>query len=275
VILLGALAAGALVTSLGLAVIGPLGVRAHGRHPDAADLCLVLSGWTTGRWEFLRLACVVVVALVVIPLGAWPIVGAAPLVPSLVLRARAMSVRERAAGRSLEVLQATHAALRSGVPLAAALRLALERTDPVVRDPFERALRAFELNGQFVPALRDSARGSHDRRVRLALDALALAAAEQLPAQRAAALVAGVADRLAFERRLVDEVRASTSGIRGQILLLALLVPALAAYLVATMPGLAATLATPLGTHVLVPTAIVFEIVGIVASRTIVRGLAT
>jgi Flp pilus assembly protein TadB len=273
--LLGALAAGALVASLGLAVLAPLGVRAQGRHPDTSDLRLVLPGWTTGRWELVRLGCVVVTAAVAIPLGAWPLVGPATFVPSVVLRARAMSVRERAAERSLEVLQAAHAALRSGVPLAAALRLALERTDPLVRDPFETALRAFELNGQFGAALHDSARGSTDRRVRLALDALALAASEQLPAQRAAALVAGVADRLAFERRLLDEIRASTSGLRGQIVLLALLVPALAAYLVATMPGLAATLATPLGRHVLIPTALVFEIAGIVASRAIVRGLAS
>jgi hypothetical protein len=40
------------------------------------------------------------------------------------------------------------------------------------------------------------------------------------------------------------------------------------------MPGLAATLATPLGTHVLVPAAIMFEVTGILASRAIVRRIA-
>src|SRR4029079_708475 len=58
-------------------------------------------------------------------------------------------VRERrdatAAGRrSLEVLQATHAALRSGLPLAPALRLALERTPFTPADPFHSLPRRFQ-----------------------------------------------------------------------------------------------------------------------------------
>ena len=57
-------------------------------------------------------------------------------------------------------------------------------------------------------------------------------------------------------------------------MLLALLVPALALYLVATMPGLAATLASPVGRLVLLPAAAVFELAGIVASRAIVRDIA-
>jgi len=274
-ILLGALAAGALVTGLGLAALGPVGPRSWNAHPDAADLSLALPNWSLGRWELLRWVAALGAALVAAPLGAWPLVLAVVVAPSVAVRVLAARVRERAAARSLEVLQATHAALRSGVPLAPALRLALETIDPIVRDPFETALRAFELNGQLDVALRDSARRCGDRCVRLGLDALALVAAEQLPAQRAAALIAGVADRLAFERRLLDEVRASTSGLRAQIVLLALLVPALAAYLVATMPGLAATLATPIGTHVLVPLAALFEVAGVAASRAIVRGLGS
>jgi Flp pilus assembly protein TadB len=80
---------------------------------------------------------------------------------------------------------------------------------------------------------------------------------------------------LSFEERLLAEVRARTSGMRAQIVLLALLVPALALYLVATMPGLAATLATPLGMHVLLPAAFLFEIAGILTSRAIVGALRT
>jgi Flp pilus assembly protein TadB len=111
--------------------------------------------------------------------------------------------------------------------------------------------------------------------VRLALEVLALVAGERLAASRAAAIVASVADRLSFEERLGEEIRARTSGIRAQIVLLALLVPALSGYLVLTMPGLAITLASPLGAHVLVPLAILLEVAGIVASREIVRGIAT
>ena len=86
-------------------------------------------------------------------------------------------------------------------------------------------------------------------------------------------MVASVADRLAFEDRLVEEIHARTSGVRAQIILLALLVPAIAAYLAFTLPGLAATLMTPLGLGVLMPGALAFEIAGIVASRRIVRGV--
>ena len=181
--------------------------------------------------------------------------------------------RALAAAGAVEVLQGTQAALRSGLPIAQALRVALERTDPLVREPFDAALRAFDLNEALDEALRAAAREASDARLVLALEALALVAGEQLPATRAATVIASLADRLTFEARLLAEVRARTSGVRAQIVLLALLVPALALYLTLTMPGLAATLATPLGAHVLVPAAILFEIAGIVASRAIVRNV--
>jgi Flp pilus assembly protein TadB len=191
----------------------------------------------------------------------------------LVARIREHREAASAAARALDVLQGTHAALRSGLPLAPALRAALERAPLGTADPFERALRAFELNAPLDGALRDAAHEATDRRVALALEALALVAAEQLPASRAAAVVASVSDRLAFDARLADEVRARTSGVRAQIVLLALLVPALALYLVMTLPGLAATLTSPLGMFVLIPSAIVFETAGIVASRAIAGDL--
>ena len=194
------------------------------------------------------------------------------------LRALAARLRKRrdavaAGGRALDVLQATHAALRSGLPLAPALRIALERAPLAVLDPFQQALRAFELNDALDQTLREAARDATDHRVALALEALALVAAEQLPASRAAAVIASVSDRLAFDARLADEIRARTIGVRAQIVLLALLVPALALYLVVTLPGLAATLTSPLGMFVLIPSAILFEAAGIVASRAITRDL--
>jgi len=191
----------------------------------------------------------------------------------LIARIREHREAASAGARALDVLQATHAALRSGLPLAHALRVALERAPLGTVDPFERALRAFELNAPLDGALRDAAHETTDRRVALALEALALVAAEQLPASRAAAVVASVSDRLAFDARLADEIHARTSGVRAQIVLLALLVPALALYLVVTLPGLAATLISPLGTFVLIPSAIVFETAGIVASRAIAGDL--
>ena len=208
-----------------------------------------------------------------------PGIGVPARTPRLGLRTLVlMRIRERrdamsAGARALDVLQATHAALRSGLPLAPALRVALERSPVIALDPFQQALRAFELNAPLDVALRDAARLATDDRVSLALEALALIVAEQLPASRAAAVIGSVGDRLAFDARLADEVRARTSGVRAQIVLLALLVPALALYLVATLPGLAETLTSRLGMFVLIPCALVFETFGIIASRTIARDL--
>jgi Flp pilus assembly protein TadB len=181
--------------------------------------------------------------------------------------------REARAARAhaLTVLRSTHAALRSGMPLAGALRLALDAASPLGRSPFLRALRAFELGGPLGGRLAQTSTASTDRAVALALNALAMVSAEPLPASRAAALVGSVADRLSFEERLAQEVAARTSGLRAQVVLLALVVPALALYLLITLPGLAETLATPLGRFVLIPAALLFEIAGILASRAIVR----
>jgi hypothetical protein len=57
------------------------------------------------------------------------------------------------------------------------------------------------------------------------------------------------------------------------MVLLAVLVPAIAGYLVATVPGVGSTLTSTLGTHVLIPASLLFETAGIIASRGIIRGV--
>lgn len=180
--------------------------------------------------------------------------------------------RARSSRHILEALQATHAGLRSGLPLPLALRSAVESGPAEARATLSAALRAFDLNIPLDDALRAVATGA-DRRVSLALEALALLAAEQLAASRAAAVLGSVCDRLAFEERLVAEVGARTGGLRAQMFLLAFLVPAIAVYLVLTVPGVGSTLTSALGTHVLIPAALLFEIAGIVASRGIIRSV--
>lgn len=201
--------------------------------------------------------------------------GSRVVVSTIAASLRARASAEAIGARSLDVLQMVSTALLAGVPLAASLRLASDGAAPVRGDPYLRLTRAIDLNTPLDEALRDAAADpALDRRTRLALDALALVATERLPASRAGAVVASVADRMAFEAQLLEEVRARASGVRAQIVLLALLVPALALYLVATMPGLAATLASPIGRFVLLPAASAFEIAGIIASRAIVRDVA-
>jgi Flp pilus assembly protein TadB len=100
-----------------------------------------------------------------------------------------------------------------------------------------------------------------------------LCVAEQLPASRCATLVASTIDRLLFEQRIADDVRARTSGLRVQIILLATLVPGLALYLALTVPGMSETLSTPLGRFVLIPLAGILEVIGILASRRVAGGI--
>ena len=196
------------------------------------------------------------------------------LASAIVATFRARASGEAIGARSLEVLQMTSTALLAGVPLASSLRIAIDGATPLRDDTYLRVLRAIDLNMPLADALREEAVRASDRRTAMALDALALVATERLPASRAGAVVASVADRLAFEAQLRDEVSARASGVRAQIVLLALLVPALALYLVATMPGLGTTLASPVGRFVLLPAAAAFELAGIVASRAIVRDIA-
>ncbi|MEP6693768.1 MAG: hypothetical protein ABJB39_03915 [Chloroflexota bacterium] len=162
------------------------------------------------------------------------------------------------------------AGLRSGASLTEAVRLAAASEPELAIGPFAAAIRAFDLGAPLDVALRSVRASAHDHRVLLGIDALILCVAEQIPTSRCATLIASVVDRLVFEQRTADEVRARTSGLRAQIVLLAALVPGLAFYLAITVPGMGETLTAPLGRFVLVPLATLLEIAGILASRWIV-----
>ena len=51
------------------------------------------------------------------------------------------------------------------------------------------------------------------------------------------------------------------------VVLLALIVPGIAAYIAFTVPSLAATLGQPIGRFVLIPAAVALEVVGLILSR--------
>ena len=172
------------------------------------------------------------------------------------------------------LLRATEAALRSGASLPEALRRACGAAteDRLARRPFVEALRAFDLGASLDQALRASVHRGTDSRSRMALETLAMGIASRLPYDRAGILVAAVADRLAFEERLDEEIRARTAGLRSQVALLAMVVPALAAYLALTVPSLAATLGQPIGLYVLIPAALALEAIGVIASRRAIEG---
>ena len=245
-------------------------------HPDARSLDDVNWRWPLWHWEAVRAGCIVAGAFLSfatpVPLGG--AFAASALAPSLILRSRAAAARWQARLAMTHLLRATEAALRSGASLPEALRRACDGAsqDRLARRPFVDALRAFDLGAPLDQALRASGRRAADPRARMALETVAIGIASRLPHDRAGILIAAVADRLAFEERLDEELRARTAGLRSQVVLLALVVPAIAAYLALTVPSLAATLEQPIGRFVLIPAAFVLEAVGLIASRRAIEG---
>jgi tight adherence protein B len=274
--LVGGLAVGGAVLAVGALPLLGRWTPHLGRHPDRA--VLADAGWQFGlaRWECLRVAVILVGlaaahALSVTPLSA----VACGLVPSIAARFRAQAARDRARNALAQLLLDAHAALRSGIALPDALRRAAAGCpDRLARHPLETALQRFDLGDALDQAMREAVAGSTDRRLSATFHTLALGISERLPIERAAALLGAMAERAVHEQRVDADVRARTAGVRVQSYLLAAIVPALSAYLVATMPGLGATLATPLGRTVLIPVAAVLEVAGIVVNRRVVRGVS-
>ena len=254
-------------------VAPPIG---HVAHPDRRALDDLNWRRPLWHWESVRAFCILAGAMLAFatPLPTVALLGAGALAPSLVVRSRAGAVRRRARRATTHLLRATEAALRSGASLPEALRRACggATEDRVARRPFVDAVRAFDLGAPLDQALRTSARRATDPRSRVALETLAMGIGSRLPHDRAGILIAAVADRLAFEERLDEEIRARTGGLRSQVILLALVVPAIAAYLALTIPSLGATLGQPIGRFVLIPAAIALEAIGVVASARAIDG---
>ena len=272
--LAGAVAAALAVMCL---ILVPLGVpRIPGVSITHTERSILRdAGWTRSliEWECLRALAGFCGLAIAGSFGVLPLGLVALAAPSLIARMRAARRREERARETVSLLNMTLAGLRSGSSLTEALRLATGSGPASGVGPFAAALRAFDLGEPLDLALRDARTKARDHRVVLGLDALALCVAEQLSGSRCATLIASAVDRLVFEQQIADDVRARTSGLRAQVVLLAALVPALALYLAFTVPGMAETFATPLGRFVLLPLAAILELIGIVASRRVVSGV--
>jgi Flp pilus assembly protein TadB len=272
----GALAIGAAVLAIGALPLLGRWTPDLRRHPDRD--ALADAGWTSGlgRWECLRWAAVIVGIAIAHALSITPLSALAlGIVPSIAARVRAHAVRDRARSALAQLLLDAHAALRSGIALPEALRRAAAGCpDRLARRPLETALQRFDLGDALDHAIREAVAGSTDRRLAATFHTLALGISERLPIERAAGLLGAMAERAVHDERLDADVRARTAGVRVQSYLLSAIVPALSAYLVATMPGLGATLATPLGRTVLIPVAAVLELTGIVVNRRVIRGVS-
>jgi Flp pilus assembly protein TadB len=270
----GAIATAVAVTCL---ILVPLGApRISGlsaTHPERS--VLLDAGWTRSllAWESVRALAGICALAVAGSLGVLPLGLLGPAVPSVVARMQATRRRDERARETVPLLQMTLAGLRSGSSLTEALRLAAGSGTDSALGPFAGAVRAFDLGAPLDLALREARADASDRRVVLGLDALSLCVAEQLSGSRCATILSSAIDRLVFEQKIADDVRARTAGLRVQIVFLAALVPGLALYLAVTVPGMAEAFATPLGRFVLLPLAAVLELTGVVASRRLVSSI--
>ena len=274
--LVGALAVAAAVLAIGTLPLGRLRIPRIGRHPD--EDVLADAGWQLSllRWECLRALIVIAGLGLAHALALWPAAGVAiAVVPSVAVRVHAHGARDRARASVTQVLLSAHAMLRSGIALPEALRRAAAGCeDRLARGPFDAAIERFDLGDPLDEAIRAAVAASADRRLVATFHTLALGVTERLPIHRAASLLEAMTERAIYDQRLDAEVRARTAGVRLQSHLLAAIVPALALYLVATMPGLGATLGSALGRTVLIPLAGALEIAGIVVSRRVVHGIS-
>lgn len=253
--------------------VRPGSMRGAPQHPDAKELLDAGVALSLLRWETIR-ALVVITALIAAGALGLPLAICIPaaLGPSVWIRVRAATARERAGRAMTRLVLGTEAALRSGATLPEALRReASSSTEPLARDAVDEAIRAFDLGASLDAGLRSAAASAGDRRMALVLGTLGIAAEERLASARVADLLAGLADRLTFEERLGDEVRARASGARQQQKLLALLVPAIAFVLIGSMPALATALDSTLGRFVLIPGAVSLEVAGVVLAHRIVN----
>ncbi|HEV8653902.1 MAG TPA: hypothetical protein VGR85_00115 [Candidatus Limnocylindria bacterium] len=272
--LVGALAVALAVTCLALVPLGSardlLPLVAHPERSVLHD-----AGWRRSlpEWEGLR-AVVTICGLALAGSFGLPLLGlTCAFAPSFVARTLATQKRNERARQTVLLLQMTLAGLRSGASLTEALRHATKSGQAIAPASFAKAMRAFDLGAPLDVALRGARLAARDRRVIVGLDALSLCVGERLSASRCATLIASAVDRLVFEQRITEDVRARTSGLRVQVVLLAALVPGLALYLAITVPGLAETLGMPLGRFVLLPLAATLELAGILASRRVVSDI--
>lgn len=277
------LAAGTLAAATAAAAVALLvplrGVALTGArvpHPEAASLAD--AGWQGGivGWEAARCGAIAACGVAAIALGLpLALAAAAAAAPSVWIRFRAEAARDRARRAFGRILAMTESGSRAGLSLPEALRRAADAVgDPLASRPLLETLRAFDLGASLDAALTLAAGRTADEHARVALGSIAVGVAEQLPRERLADLVASVAERAEFEQRLADEVRARAAGARQQQSLLAVVVPAIAAYLALTMPALASTLGSDLGRFVLIPAAACLELGGILIGRRIVRAVA-
>ncbi len=194
-------------------------------------------------------------------------------VPRLYLDALVHAQRRRTEAEAPRMLQVILASLASGSTYLEALHEARSRaTDRWLRDDLDHIIAEFHLGVPLERSIAEVRTATAGHNLALIWDNLAICIANRIPASRAKGLFVELSSTVQFNVQVQQEVRARTSGQRGQIWLLALIVPGLFLYLRVLDSSLFTVLdATTLGRWVLLPAAVALEVLGIVLSFRLAR----
>jgi len=179
----------------------------------------------------------------------------------------------RSEAEAPKLLQVLLANLTAGSTYLDALRQArLAAQDDWIREDLDYVIQRFLLDIPLETSIRGIRARVRSRNLGLVWDNLAICCANRVPTQTAQALFTELASTVQFNVQLANEVHARASGQRVQIWLLALIVPGMYLYLRLLNPDFLSPLDdTALGRYVLVPLAVLLEVLGLFLSYRLSR----
>ena len=187
---------------------------------------------------------------------------AGAITPIVVLPAAV--ARARADREALVLLRLLGAHLRAGATYIEALRAAAEGVaTPQVRDDLAWIANRFRLDRPLHGSLAAVAARTPGRHLRLAYRVLARAIEHGVAGRRAVTALEGLEATVAANLRAGADLRAKTRGLRIQIVVVALAIPVIHLYLRGTIPESFTVMDEPLGQFVLLPGAVLFEVLGL------------
>ncbi|MCY3959289.1 MAG: type II secretion system F family protein [Chloroflexi bacterium] len=198
---------------------------------------------------------------------------AGTIAPILVLRATVGNARARADREALVLLRHLSAHLRAGATYIEALRAAAEGVATAqVQDDLAWITSRFRLDRPLHASLAVVAARTPGRNLRLAYRVLARAIEHGVAGRRAVTALDGLEGTIAANLRAKDDLRAKTRGLRIQIFVVALAVPIIHVYLRWTNPASFTVMDQPLGQYVLLPSAVLCELGGLLLWHRFTRG---
>ena len=233
----------------------------------APSIFLLISGgaFTVGA------VAVGLVAPPLAPVGA--IAGATA--PWVVLRTAVARARARADREALVLLRLLGAHLRAGATYMEALRAAAEGVaTPQVRDDLAWVANRFRLDRPLHGSLAAVAARTPGRHLRLAYRLLVRAIEHGVAGRRAVTALEGLEATVAANLRAHEDLRAKTRGLRIQIVVVAVAIPVIHLYLRGTNPESFTVMDEPLGQFVLLPGAVMCEVLGLYLWRRFTRAQA-